>query len=61
MLSPFRGNLGVLIGFMIMMSGAAAYDRLGSLAVIENSEPKFRKGSMLSKKGLRDGLNDDSC
>jgi hypothetical protein len=29
MLSLFRGNLGVMIGFMFMMGGTAAYDRLG--------------------------------
>jgi hypothetical protein len=30
MLSLFRGNLGVMIGFMFMMSGTAAYDRSGA-------------------------------
>src|SRR4029077_1622947 len=28
--------------------------------VIKNCDPNLRFGSMLSKKGLRDGLNDDS-
>jgi hypothetical protein len=34
MLSLFRGNLRVMIGFMFMMSGTATYDRLGSTSPI---------------------------
>jgi len=44
-----------------MKEGPFKFRRLATTPFIETSEPNFRKGSMLSKKGLRDGLNDDSC